>query len=161
MPSAIGVILIVAGCGGIGLTAFLRLEARVKLLSAFSSLAGRLACEIGFRLTPLPELPGRLPALKRFWDVMAYEPYGDETFREAWSRAASGLDLPAIDRALLLEMGEILGRYDAENQAKTLESLRRQLDLSLEAAREKRRTYGRLYALTGLLGGFLLAVIFV
>jgi stage III sporulation protein AB len=161
MPAVIGVILVVAGCGGLGFAAFTRLEARVKLLTAFSMLAGRLGCEIGFRLTPLTELPGRLPALKPFWDEMAYDPYGEETFSEAWSRVADRLDLPDIDRALLCEMGEILGRYDADNQARTLDALRQQLDISLEAAREKRRTSGRLYALAGVLGGLMLAVVLI
>ena len=159
MSAAIGVILIVAGCGGLGVMAFLRLESRVKLLSAFSALAGRLACEIGFRLTPLPEFSQRVPSLKSFWDIMAYEPYGEETYSEAWQRAVGSLDLPEIDRALLCEMGEILGRYDADNQARTLEALRRQLDISLETAKEKRKAHGRLYALAGLLGGLMLAVI--
>jgi stage III sporulation protein AB len=160
MDAVFGVIMIVTGCGGLGIAAFARLEARVKILTAFSMLASRLTCEIGFRLTPLTELPGRLPALKQFWDEMAYDPYGRETFSEAWSRVADRLDLPAIDRALLCEMGEVLGRYDAENQVKTLDALRQQLDISLEAAREKRKANGRLYALTGVLGGLILAVVF-
>ena len=159
MFAAIGVILVVAGCGGLGYLAFSRLDGRVKLLAAFSMLAGRLICEIGFRLTPLPELPGRLPALKCFWDEMGYDPYGEETFSEAWARTAGKQDLPEIDRALLCEIGEILGRYDADNQARTLEALQRQLDISLAAAREKRRAYGRLYALAGVLGGLILAVV--
>lgn len=161
MSSAIGVILVIGGCCGLGLAAFFRLEARVKLLSAFSMLAGRLACEIGFRLTPLEELPERLPLLKRFWDSMGYEPCGDEAFSEAWSRAVSALDLPDVDRSLLCEMGEVLGRYDAENQARTLDALRGQLDISLDVAREKRQKYGRLYALMGLLCGFLIVVVLI
>lgn len=161
MPAAIGALCIVVGCGGIGVAAFLRLETRVKLLSAFSMLAARLACEIGFRLTPLTELPGRLPALKEFWDAMAFDPYGGETYSEAWSRVANQLDLPAIDRALLCEMGDILGRYDADNQMRTLQALRQQLDISLEAAREKRKAHGRLYALAGVLGGLIIAVLLV
>jgi stage III sporulation protein AB len=159
VSAAIGVICILIGCGGLGLTAFLRLEARVKLLSSFSLLAGRLACEIGFCLTPLTELPQRLPALKGFWDTVAYDPYGEESFSKAWSRAARTLDLSAIDRALLSEMGEVLGRYDADNQARALETLRRQLDMSLEVAREKRKALGRLYALAGVLGGLVIAVV--
>jgi stage III sporulation protein AB len=161
MPSIFGVMLILAGCGGLGIAALFRLENRVRRLSAFSMLAGRLECEIGFRQTPLPELPGRLPALKPFWDAMAYQPYGDETFGEAWGRAAQNLDLPSIDRALICEMGEILGRYDAGSQAKSMAALRRQLDISLQSAREKRAAHGRLYATAGLLGGLLVAVLLV
>jgi stage III sporulation protein AB len=142
----------------LGFLAFTRLNTRVKLLSAFSMLAGRLSCEIGFRLTPLPELPGRLPALKGFWEKMAYLPYGEESYQEAWSRAVSSLDLLPIDRALLCEMGEVLGRYDAENQARTLQTLREQLDISLECARERLKAHGRLYALAGVLSGLILAV---
>jgi stage III sporulation protein AB len=145
----------------LGVLAYLRLDSRVKLLSAFSMLAGRLSCEIGFRLTPLPELPDRLPALSSFWEKMSYKPYGEESFGEAWNRAASGLDLPQIDRALLCEMGGILGRYDADNQAKALLALREQLDISLDNAREKLKNCGRLYAMSGVLGGLILAVILI
>jgi stage III sporulation protein AB len=137
----------------------MRLQSRVKLLSAFSVLSARLSCEIGFRLTPLHELPARLPVLKTFWERMAYQPYGDESFCEAWIRAADELDLPKIDRVLLCEMGEVLGRYDAENQAMTLQALRGQIDISLDNAREKLKSCGRLYALTGVLFGLILAVI--
>ncbi|MCL1807001.1 MAG: stage III sporulation protein AB [Oscillospiraceae bacterium] len=161
MPAEIGFVCIVVGCGGLGLTAFLRLEARVKLLSAFSMLANRLGGEIGFRLTPLPEMPDKFPALKPFWDKMDYQPYGEETYSEAWSRSVADLDLPVFDRALLTDMGEILGRYDADNQVKALESLRKQLDISLTEAKEKRGTYGRLYALAGVLGGLILAVVMI
>jgi stage III sporulation protein AB len=161
MLAILGVIFTVLGCSGLGIAAFLRLEQRVKLLTAFSMLASRLACEISFRLTPLTELPERIPALKYFWEQMAYQPYGEETFSQAWSQAANNLDLPTIDRALLCEMGEILGRYDADNQAKALESLKKQLDISLECAREKRKNHGRLYATAGVLGGLILAVILI
>ncbi|MCL2003809.1 MAG: stage III sporulation protein AB [Oscillospiraceae bacterium] len=159
MSASIGFLCIVVGCGGLGFLAFSRLNARVRLLSAFSMLAGRLCCEIGFRLTPLSELPGRLPALGPFWDRMAYTPYGEESFGEAWRRAANALDLPPIDRALLCEMGEVLGRYDAESQTAALLALRGQLDISLGNAREKLKASGRLYALAGVLGGLMLAVI--
>jgi stage III sporulation protein AB len=142
----------------LGVSAFLRLEHRVKLLSAFSTLVSRLICEIGFRLTPLTELPERLPSLKPFWDDMNYDPYGEETYSEAWSRAALRLDLKPIDGALISEMGEILGRYDADHQAQALGSLKKQLDISLDDARKKRADCGRLYALSGVLGGLILAV---
>jgi stage III sporulation protein AB len=152
---------IIAGCGGLGIAALFRLEGRVRQLSAFSMLAGRLECEIGFRLTPLPELPGRIPGLKPFWDAMAYRPYGEETFGEAWNRAAGALDLLPIDRALICEMGGVLGRYDAESQAKSMDTIRRQLEISLQSARDKRAAHGRLYATAGLLGGLILAVLLI
>jgi stage III sporulation protein AB len=161
MTSAIGVACLLIGCGGIGFAAFLRLERRVKLLSEFSSLAGRLVCEIGFRMTPLTELPGRIPNLQLFWDDMAYDPYGEETYSEAWGRASENLDLPPLDRALLRDMGEVLGRYDADNQAKALEMLQRQLGISLEDARKKRADSGKLYALAGLLCGLIIAVLLI
>jgi stage III sporulation protein AB len=161
MPSIFGVMLLIAGCGGLGIAALFRLEGRVRTLSAFSMLAGRLECEIGFRLTPLPELPERIPALKSFWNSMGYKPYGGESFSEAWCRAAKKLDLPPFDRALICEMGDVLGQYDADSQAKSMDTLRRQLEISLSSAREKRKAHGRLYASAGLLGGLLLAVLLV
>lgn len=154
-----GVLMVVCGCGGIGVMTFFRLETRVKLLSAFSLLADRLASEIGFRFTPLTEFPQRLPLLKHFWDTLSYEPYGGETYAEAWSRAAATLDLSPIDRSLICEMGELLGQYDAENQSRSLGVIRSQLDISLSIARERRQKYGRLYGLLGVLCGLLVAVV--
>ncbi len=161
MTLAIGVALVICGCGGIGVMTFFRLEARVKTLSAFSLLSDRLASEIGFRFTPLPELPQRIPALKRFWDAMSYQPYSSEIFSEAWARAAATLDLSPVDRSLVCEIGELLGQYDAENQSRSLGVIRSQLDISLSIAREKRQKYGRLYGLLGILSGLLLAVILI
>ncbi|MDR1693177.1 MAG: stage III sporulation protein AB, partial [Oscillospiraceae bacterium] len=138
MNVALGVLMVLIGCGGIGIMTFSRLEARVKLLSAFSLLTDRLASEIGFRATPLPELPRRLPALKGFWDTMDYRQYGSETFGEAWNRAASVLDLSPVDISLVSEIGDLLGQYDAENQSRALRAIRGQLDISLTLARERR-----------------------
>ena len=161
MPAALGAVLVVTGCAGLGLAALYRLIARVKVLSAFMLLADRLGGEIGFFLTPLPELPERLPELRRFWEVMDYRPYGAETYQQAWSRAAESLDITEADRSLVREIGGVLGRYDAENQTRTLSLLRKQLEISLSIARENRAKYGRLYGMLGLLGGILLVVIFI
>ena len=161
MPVVIGVVLLIAGCGGIGLMAFTRLINRVRLLTEFSFLCDRLASEIGFRMTPLAELPQRIPSLTQFWEEMGYRPYGEESYAEAWKRATDSLDVSKLDRSLIGSIGEVLGQYDAENQVRSLGVIRKQLELSLAAARDNRQKYGRLYGLLGLLGGLLLAVILI
>ena len=160
MTSLLAFFLIMGGCGGVGLLAFFRLENRVRILSSFVLLADRLVSEIEFRLTSLPELSERIPSLKFFWDEMDYALCGEETFEEAWCRASNALELSEFDKSLICSMGEILGQYDTEGQARTLNSIQKQLEISLEKAREQRKNYGRLYGVLGFVCGFLLFVVF-
>jgi len=143
--------------------AFWRLESRVRLLSAFTGLCDRLTGEIGFRLTPLPELAERLdnPVLQEFWGYIQkhYAPIGGETYAEIWKQAAMRTDLTAVDRSLIADMGGVLGQTDAENQTRSLSIIREQLTISLDMAREKRHKQGRMAGMLGVLSGLLLVII--
>ena len=163
--TVLGAACVGAGCAGIGFLAFMRLENRVRLLSAFAGLCDRLASEIGFRLTPLPELAGRLenPVLQKFWSYIQkhYALFGGETYAEVWKQAVMEMDLPEIDRMLISDMGDVLGSYDAENQTRSLSVIREQLAISLEMARERRQKQGRMAGMMGILCGALLIVVLI
>lgn len=163
--SILGAICIGGGCTALGFMAFMQLENRVRLLTAFAGLCDRLVGEIGFRMTPLPDLAEKMetPVLCRFWgDIKkTYRPYGAETYAESWRKAAGKLELSEMDRALIAEIGGVLGQYDVENQTRALVVIREQLKISLDVARERRQKQGKMAGMLGVLCGALLIVILI
>lgn len=81
-------------------------------------------------------------------------------FPEAWQSAAQDLpDLPAEDRVLFEQAGEILGRDGVRQQEEALRQWEGQAELHLGAAREKLKSHARLYNGLGVLTGLLAAVL--
>lgn len=160
-----GAVLVGAGCALMGLLSYRRLVMREKILAAWLTALTTISGEITFRLTPLPELSKKLdnPVLHGFWNYIGshYSAYGDKSYAEVWREAACKLDLADIDKALIGDIGEILGRYDTDSQSTSLTVLRAQLEYSLEIARENKMKQGRLSGALGVLGGLILIVITV
>jgi len=65
----------------------------------------------------------------------------------------ANLPLKAEDTAVLMEAGEILGRYDEDNQKAALERLRGRLEENLRRAREEAERLGRVYGTLGMTAG--------
>ena len=81
-------------------------------------------------------------------------------FPEAWQTAARGLpDLPAEDKALFEQAGEILGRDGIRQQEEALLQWEEQIYLQIGAAKEKLKSHARLYNGLGVLTGLLVAVL--
>ena len=164
MLAVIGAALVAAGCAGLGFMAVRRLALREKTLRAWVLFTERAEREIGFCLTPLPGLAALLthPSLARFalYLQKEYTPFCGRAFSEIWESAARELDLPEEDRELVSSIGGILGRYDADNQARGLAQTRARLNEALSRASLARAAYSRVYGALGVVCGLTALIVF-
>lgn len=164
----IGMLLLVLGGVMTGTAAAARLKRRTQVLSAMLAALELLRGEICVLLTPLPDAMTRLAAMEQsavqplFQSVEALLPaLGEQSFSELWEQGVleSGLAFSAEDRQCLLQLGENLGRFDAETQSIAIARCMDELEHSFSAAKIKAAGDGRLYRGLGLAAGLMLAII--
>lgn len=170
MIRLMGACLLMAGCGALGLGAVGRLDGRVRDLRELSAGLEILQRELGWRLSPLP---GALAAAAagvhgraaRFFAFCAQGAGALEgvPFRELWAeglaRCPLGLDREA--RALLEQLGPVLGRYDGESQCQALEGVLAGFARCEVLAMEDRRRLGRVYGVLGVTAGLFLTILLI
>ena len=164
-----GALLLMTGAACLGFGAAAQLKARVNCLMAFTAALEQMERELGFRLTPMPELMSKLshtaaaPAdlfFARCREEMAQ--LGMRTFGELWRTALNDepeLLLEPAERQILASLGDVLGRYDADGQRQALATAIAELGECLRQARQERDRLGRVYATLGLGAGAMLVII--
>ena len=164
MLKFLGAVLILTGGSSIGVCAAQELRQRSRILEQFLAALDQIQAELSFRLTPMPELLRRLgqeseEPLKTFFQTCeaGLSALGEVSFSVVWNRALQMEPLALLpeDRIPLEQLGAVLGRYDAEGQRTTLESVRVRLSQCLEDAREKQKKMGRVYRTLGVSAGVL------
>ena len=162
-----GALLIISGTTFCGAAAARRLSRRTRTLAALASALEMLSSEIEFRLSPLPVIMGRLArryeALAPLFEPCARDITNESCFEANWSAALSTSELPLTgdERAMLLELGGVLGRYDADGQRNSLLQAKRRLSELLTAAREEQAAKTRLFGFMGVAAGLLLVILAV
>ena len=163
----LGAALLMAGCGGLGLSAVNRLDSRVRDQRELSAGLEILQRELGWRLAPLPEAMetaagGTHGRAAQFFAYCARESrqLAGAPFRTRWSRGLEQcpLRLSQEDRALLEQLGPILGRYDGDSQRQAVENVLAGLSRQQAQAEDDRRRLGRVYGVLGLTAGLFLAL---
>ena len=165
----IGALLVIAGCGGVGFTMAANYRQEERCLRALLRALDYMACELQFRLTPLPELcrtAGKecggpagqaLTALASELENQI-SPDADSCMYAALIKMEN---LPTSTAEALTLLGKSLGRFDLEGQLQGIESVRshcrRELTV-LEAGRDQRI---RGYQTLGVCAGAALAILFV
>ena len=166
----LGAALLITGCGGIGLSAVNRLDRRVRDLRELSAGLEILQRELGWRLAPLPgaleaAAGGTHEQAARFFDFCAQgaKQLAGAPFRTLWSRGLERcpLQLSREDRALLEQLGPVLGRYDGENQRQAVENVLIGLSRQQAQAEDDRRRLGRVYGVLGVTAGLFLALVLI
>lgn len=164
-----GALLLMAGASCLGFGAAGQLKARVSCLMALCAALEQMERELTFRLTPMPELMGKLaktaqaPAdlfFARCREEMGR--LGERSFGQLWRAALeeeTELILEPTERQILASLGDVLGRYDAEGQRLALRTAGTELGECLRRAREERDRLGRVYATLGLGAGAMLVII--
>lgn len=164
MLKLLGAALVIGGGAWVGLNAAGELRRRAKALDAWRDALELMANELAFRLPAMPELTERLsrsarpPAGEVFKELQTgLTRLGEAPFEELWREALTahpgGLDGEELD--ILKALGAVLGRYDWEDQCRSLKSARLALAERAERVREELRRKGKAYAATGVaLGAF-------
>ncbi len=127
-----------------------RLKRRSEALEELAFGLGLLGFELESFRRPLPELcrhlsgqaPGAAGQLfERLCQGLEQQP--GESFSGLWQKALGPLKGP--ERALLLPLGAVLGRYGAPEQRRALSLCQTRLEELAAEARERHRRNGRLY----------------
>ena len=166
----LGAALLILGCGGLGLSAVNRLDCRVQDLRELSAGMEILQRELGWRLAPLPEAletaaggtHGRAAQFFIFCAQESKQPAG-VPFRTLWSRGLERCPLRVSreDRALLEQLGPVLGRYDGDSQRRAVENVLAGLSRRQAQAEDDRRRLGRVYGVLGLTAGLFLVLVLI
>ena len=170
MTRLLGAVLVVAGCGALGLGGVARLDGRVKDLGELAAGLDALQRELGWRLAPLPQALDTAaravhgPASVFFTQCARQAGQTDgQPFQQIWldSLSAAPLRLTAEDRGFLERLGPVLGRYDGDSQRLALEDAAAGLRQLQGAAADDRRRLGRVYGVLGMTAGLFLAILLI
>lgn len=168
MFKLMGSVCVMAGalCWGFGATR--ELSRRVETLEDLREGLCELDRELTFRLAALPEVLERLGkerpgAAGEFFQTAFrnWQKAPENGLYQGWRRAMTQC-LPLLrseERQVLLEVGQVLGRYDAQTQSKALARAARRLEGYRQTAREEARRLGRVYATLAVAGGAALVLV--
>lgn len=165
----IGALLVVAGCGGVGFTMAAAYRREEWTLRSLISALDYMACELQFRLTPLPRLCSQAGAecrgpVGKVLTNLARElenqicPDADSCMYAALARTEN---VPQETEKALRLLGTSLGRFDLEGQLRGIEQVRSHCRTHLEEMSSNRNQRVRGYQTLGLCAGAALAILFV
>ena len=161
MVRLMGAVLIAVGCAVLGFRAAAGLQAQVRAVGQMAGGLALLEGELELSAPPLSQLMARGaarsqgPARALFQDcARGLTRLDREDFPSLWRRlTAERTELGAEGQAVLLPLGETLGRCGADRQLEALSSARRRLEALSARLEADSRRQGRVYQALGLSGG--------
>ena len=171
MLKIIGAILICGGTATIGFSAANQLMMRIKILNIWLGILDTMHSEIKFMLTPLNELmikclmQAEEPVKSFFQKVIEnFRKNVDALFGEAWINALSDCDFLGLvgqEKQIISDLGNVLGRYDANEQALRIEHIRKAVENRAKIAENEKNKLGKLYSSLGVACGIALVIVFI
>lgn len=168
MLKLMGALCVMMGAFAWGLGATWELQRRAETLEELREGLCYLDQELNFRLTSLPDLleqlgKGKTGAAGDFFHTVfcQWQKAPEGGLRSSWRLAMTKClsILRKEERQVLMEVGQNLGRYDAQTQSKALSRAIRQLEGYRQSAREEARRLGRVYATLSIAGGAALVLV--
>lgn len=166
MLKMLGAVLVVLGTGSLGVGAIGRMKREVQMLRAFITALEGMEREISFQLTPMPALFWGLATrneepLSGFFATLsrAVEDLGEHDLSQRWKEGLRALPLSQRTQELLGELGDVLGRYDAESQCHAIAHTREELATSLQKLEGEGVQKRKLYVTLALTVGALLVIL--
>lgn len=169
MLKLIGAILLTAGASLWGFSSAKSLKDRGSALSAIASSLEIMGYELCDKLTPVPELFSLLakqapkPACKLFQNAEnRMSEIGAVPFSELWHHAVrdtTELMLTEQEILTLSELGFSLGKYDAYEQRKAVETAKRQFEDYAKKAADDRDKNWKSQAFLGVAAGLFAVII--
>jgi len=165
-----GCIMLLASSTALGFGAANSMKERIKELDSMILSIRAMELELAARRTPLPELlkraghcaSGRINLFYNLCESRLGKSEG-VIFSEIWKAAAETVELHIKEQEtmLFLEVGNILGRYDAGSQCAALQTAREQFAGFAENAKEQYSRMGRVYSTLGIAAGALLMIVLI
>lgn len=170
MIRLLGMLCILAGGAGTGISLAKELEMRIRELTEIQKLMLLLKGEIRYIHRPLPEvfrhLSDRASApFRDFFSCTAEElqERRGRTAEEIWEKNLcqylNGLHISRQERMDFEKLGSMLGQLDVEMQMNTLDYYLEQLKQSVSEASKQAKGQGRIYRYLGVLGGAALVIL--
>ena len=171
MLRLIGAVIVVACTGTFGVSCAMRLGLRARVLSELIAALEVMRSEICDRLTPMPDLLETLaeqtnPPVSRMFAgcLEGMKSLGNRSFYFLWKTAVEQtpeLELTRQESQTLIELGHVLGRYDVEEQRRSLNGVIRRLEGYLKHAQEEKRVQTKAHAALGVAAGFFVVIILI
>ncbi len=163
-------IVVVLGCGYIGVVLASRIDTRIRQLKALESVFGQLAFNIGFLALPFPEALHRAAQSQRgvireliaeIANVMREKPElsPDKVFEFIIPHIGGRLCIGEEEIELIREFLAYAGRGDSQNTMDGIRLTLAKLRISVDEAENQRQRDGKLYRGLGFMAGLLIVVI--
>lgn len=170
MLKLLGAILIIGGCGALGLSARQELRRRITAVDGCIKALGRMESEISCCQTPSDELISLLaregdaaivPVFRRMEEQLGRNDGLSLGYkwRRALQEAGPGCGLREEELGVLCDASSFLGRYDSEQQLRGLRAAVSRLEGIRGEAAEDLRNRGNLYRTCGLTLGVLAVIL--
>ena len=163
----VGGCLVCAASGYVGFSAGARLGKRVQALGQLIKALEFMQNQITYICQPMAQI---IESLENTAQGTARELFGAlgrrmgelgrTDFSSLWRECVSGLEgINQNDKNILIELGQGLGRYDAEIEAKNIATAIAGLEFNLEAAGQEHKKYAKMYRGFGLAFGLFVAIL--
>ena len=165
----IGAILVVIGCTGVGCGMALYYKRQLASLRQLLKAMDFMRCELMYRMTPLPELCGKVSAFAtgsiRNVFCKLKEELESQISPDAsgcmTSALAQSKDLPGKTLEILSDLGKSLGEFDLDGQVSGIDSAILACKKELEEMESDRVQRLRSYQTLGLCAGAALAILLI
>ena len=169
IPKILGAVMILAGCGGVGMMICIAYKTEEEMLRQMVHAMDYIQCELRFRMTPLPELCAQASSGCRgrvscFWmhlsEALSHHtsPHVSECVLAA--KQAAG-PFPQRMNQILEILSHSLGQFDAQGQQQTLEAVTSHCRSELESMGNNRDMRLRSYQTLGICAGVALVILLV
>ncbi|MBO5340946.1 MAG: stage III sporulation protein AB [Oscillospiraceae bacterium] len=161
-----GAVLVWVGCVAWGLRAAAERRSQQRLLEELVSSLEIMERELTLNQRALPELMRQLSARATTQSAQLFQSCADSmetggSFVKAWDSSVAQLPLSREDSALLLSLGQVLGRYEDRGQGEAVSHIRRGLESRLALVRQQTLASARVYTALGTAAGGFLALILI
>jgi stage III sporulation protein AB len=165
----IGAILIIAGSGGFGFSLAAAHHREESALEQLICAADYMACELRFKMTPLPDLFLHAGLERKGVIGQFFRKLGNMLSANKFSVPEDCIvallqetpELPGQAREQLRLMGESLGKFDLEGQLAGIDEVRSRARSALENLRKDKDLRLRSYQTLSLCAGAALAVLLI
>ena len=165
----LGAVLIICGCGSFGFLIGLACKKEEKALRQMLIALEYIKSELQYRLTPLPELCRQASGVT---DSPVREFFNDlaSVLSEQMSSDAAHCvrlvlnthkDIPEKAKTVLLSFGRSLGRFDADGQISSIDTVMEECKRYLIQLTSNQQTRLRTYKTLGLCAGAAIAILFI
>lgn len=172
MLKMIGIVLIIGSFTGMGITQRQQLGSRVRALEAMLTATDLIGSELAFRLTGIPDIIRMLAQDNRVQIALIFGSMQTMIGKEdglsltyKWMKAfrqwGGQAGLSPQDVAVLCDMSDFIGKYDAASQKKCLDHARKRLEHQLEQARAELKSKGAVYRTCCIAAGILLVLVLI